>query len=399
MRVLICHNFYQQPGGEDQVFAAESDLLRRYGHEVQTHTVHNDEVEFQGRLKLAASTIWNRSAATDIAERVRKHRAHVVHFHNTFPLLSPSVYSAARGAGAAVVQTLHNYRLICPSANLFREGKPCEKCLGRFPLPGVAHACYRGSRAATAVTAAMLGIHRALGTYAHQVDAYIAVTQFARDKFLEAGFDGAKFHIKPNFLDPDPGEGSGDGQYALFVGRLSEEKGIRTMLEAWKTAGNTIPLKICGDGPLADLVRQAVARESSIQWLGRRSPAEVIEMMGRATMLVFPSLWYEGFPRTIVESLARGTPVIASNLGSMKEIIQPGRTGVLFEAGDSAQMAKTVLDLCNDPSSLTAMRRFAREEFLEKYDGDGNYRMILDIYQKAIERREAIKESETVAVT
>jgi glycosyltransferase involved in cell wall biosynthesis len=399
MRILICHNFYQQPGGEDQVFAAESDLLRRYGHEVQTHSVHNDAVELEGRLKLAASTIWNRSAATDIADLVRKHRAQVVHFHNTFPLLSPSVYSAARGAGAAVVQTLHNYRLICPSATLFREGKPCEKCVGRLPLPGVVHACYRGSRPATAVAAAMLGIHRALGTYADQIDAYIALTQFARDKFVEAGFDGGKIHIKPNFLDPDPGEGAGDGQFALFVGRLSEEKGIRPMLEAWKAVGTTIPLKICGDGPLADSVQQAATNDLSIQWLGHLPSSEVIELMGRATMLIFPSLWYEGFPRTIVESLSRGTPVIASDLGSMKELIQPGRTGVLFESGDSTQIAKTVLDLCKDSTTLAAMRRFAREEFLKKYDVARNHRMMLDIYRQAIERREQIEESETVAAT
>ncbi len=171
------------------------------------------------------------------------------------------------------------------------------------------------------------------------------------------------------------------------------------MLEAWKTTGKTIPLKICGDGPLADCVQQAAANESSIQWLGRRPSAEVIELMGRAAMLVFPSLWYEGFPRTIVESLARGTPVIASNLGSMKELIRPGRTGALFEAGDSAQMANTVVGLCNDSSALAAMRRFARQEFLEKYDVARNHRVMLDIYQKAIERREEIEESETVAAT
>jgi glycosyltransferase involved in cell wall biosynthesis len=263
----------------------------------------------------------------------------------------------------------------------------------------VAHGCYRGSRAATAVAAAMLGVHRALGTYSDQVDAYIALTQFARDKFLEAGFDGDKIHIKPNFLDPDPGEGRGDGRFALFVGRLSEEKGIRPMLEAWKTAGAAIPLKICGDGPLADLVQQAAAGNSSIEWLGRRPLTDVIDLMGRAAMLVFPSLWYEGFPRTIVESLARGTPVIASNLGSMKELIQPNRTGAFFDAGDSAQMAKTVLDLCSDPPALTAMRPFAREEFLKKYGSARNHRIMLDIYHQAIARREQIEQPQTVAAT
>jgi glycosyltransferase involved in cell wall biosynthesis len=397
MRILICHNFYQQGGGEDQVFASEAELLRNAGHDVQTYTVHNDSVELQGRLKLAVSTLWNRSAAHEIADRVRKHRAQVVHFHNTFPLLSPSVYSAARGAGAAVVQTLHNYRLICPAATLFREGKPCEKCLGKFPLPGIVHSCYRGSRAASAVTATMLGINRANGAYADQVDAYIALTQFARNKFLEAGFNPGKIRVKPNFLESDPGAGTGEGKFALFAGRLSEEKGIRTLVEAWKIAGKTIPLKICGDGPDANIVRNATLKNDSIQWLGRVRPEKAIGLMGRAAMLVFPSLWYEGFPRTIVESLARGTPVIASDLGSMKELIEPGRTGALFAAGDSARMANTVVGLCEDSSALAAMRRQARETYLEKYNAGENHRILLGIYHHAIECREEIEKSETVA--
>ena len=399
MRILICHNFYQQAGGEDQVFAAESDLLRGHGHDVETFTVRNDSIELQGRLKTAAATLWNRGPARDIAELVRKHRTQVVHFHNTFPVISPAAYSAARGAGAAVVQTLHNYRLICPSATLFRDGQPCEKCVGHLPLPAVAHACYRGSRAVTAVTAAMLGVHRALGTYADQIDAYIALTQFARDKFLSAGFEAEKIHVKPNFLDPDPGPGPGDGKFALFVGRLSEEKGIRPMLAAWQTAGSAIPLKICGDGPLAEEVKQAAETNPTLQWLGRRPLTEIIELMGRASMLIFPSLWYEGFPRTIVESFARGTPVIASRLGSMKELIQPNRTGQFFEPGDSQCLAQVVTTLAANPAALAAMRQSAREDFQKKYDGPRNYRLMLDIYRQAIDRRAQIEEPQTVPAT
>jgi glycosyltransferase involved in cell wall biosynthesis len=399
MRVLICHNFYQQGGGEDQVFAAEADLLRQFGHDVETYAVHNDEIQSAGKLKLAAATVWNRGAAAEIGRRTRAHRAQVVHFHNTFPLLSPAVYSAARQAGAAVIQTLHNYRLICPAATLFRDGRPCEKCIGRLPLPGVVHGCYRGSRPVTAVATAMLGVHRAIGTYAEQVDAYIALTRFAREKFLAAGFDAEQIHVKPNFLDPDPGQGAGDGGFALFVGRLSEEKGIKPLLETWKRIGNALPLKICGDGPLAELVRQAAAAEASIQWLGRQPLTEVIDLMGRATMLVFPSLWYEGFPRTIVESMARGTPVIASKLGSMKELIQPGRTGALFNPGDTADMARTVLDVLGDQPALAAMRRLAREEFLGQYDAGRNHRLMLDIYHRAIVRRERAEEPELAPAT
>ncbi|MGD0139497.1 MAG: glycosyltransferase [Tepidisphaeraceae bacterium] len=401
MRVLICHNFYQQPGGEDQVFAAETELLRRFGHDVETHAVHNDQVESRGRLKLAAATVWNGAAAGEIARRASRHRAQIVHFHNTFPLLSPAVYSAARKTGAAVVQTLHNYRLICPAATLFRDGKPCEKCLGRLPLPGVAHGCYRGSRSVTAVAAAMLTVHRALGTWADQVDAYIALTKFARGKFLAAGFDGRHVHVKPNFLDPDPGEGPGDGGFALFVGRLTEEKGIRPMLQAWKKIGSAMPLKICGDGPLAAevAVEGKPSTDSPVEWLGRRPLAEVIDLMGRASLLVFPSLWYEGFPRTIVESFARGTPVVASDLGSMGELVHTGRTGALFDPGDPDSLARTVLWLRENPIALRQMRREARREFLSKYDSARNHRMMQEIYHQAAARRAGADEPELVAAT
>jgi glycosyltransferase involved in cell wall biosynthesis len=245
----------------------------------------------------------------------------------------------------------------------------------------------------------MLGVHRSIGTYANQVDAYVALTEFARTKFLTAGFNWEQIHVKPNFLDPDPGAGLGDGGFALFVGRLSEEKGIRPLLEAWKRVGKALPLKICGDGPLGAEVLEATASGHSIEWLGRRPLEEVIDLMGRASVLVFPSLWYEGFPRTIVESLARGTPVVASNLGSMKELIQPGRTGARFKAGDAEDMAKTVLDLCGDGPKLRDMRLSAREEFLNKYDAGRNHRMMLDIYQHAIARRHELEASEVVAAT
>lgn len=399
MRVLICHNFYQQGGGEDQVFAAETALLRKFGHEVETHSVCNDGIELQGKLKLAMNTVWNRSAAREIADKVSAHAAQVVHFHNTFPLMSPAVYSAARNAGAAVVQTLHNYRLICPAATLFREGKPCEKCVGHLPIAGVAHGCYRGSRIVTGVSAAMLGAHRALGTYVNEVDAYIALTRFARDKFVEAGFDGSKIHVKPNFVDPDPGAGAGDGAYAIFVGRLTEEKGIVPMLEAWKRVGRKIPLKICGDGPMAHRVKEAAAGDCGIEWLGRRPVEEVIELMGRAKVMIFPSLWYEGFPRTIVESLSRGTPVIASDLGSMKELIQSGKTGALFKPGNAQELAATVMELCGDENRLAEMRGLAREEYQKKYEAGKNHTIMLEVYRQAIERREEMEESEIVAAT
>lgn len=383
MRVLICHNYYQHSGGEDQVFAAEVDLLRNRGHAVETFIAHNDEVAELNKLQLAGATLWNRKSASELQSRVRRVRAQVVHFHNTFPLLSPAVYWAARAQGAAVVQTLHNYRLLCPAATFFRNGKPCEQCLGHPPLAGVIHGCYRG-RAASAVTAAMLSVHRMLGTWGRAIDAYIAMTRFAREKFLSAGFPAARIHVKPNFLDPDPGPGPGDGGFALFVGRLTQEKGIAPLLAAWRIIGDSLPLKICGAGPLAPAVLDAAQSNKSIQWLGQRPLSEVIELMGKATLLVFPSLWYEGFPRTIVESLARGTPVVSSDLGSMKELIVPEVTGTLFTPGDAAMMARQVLRLAGDGPGLVAMRAAARRQFLESYTAERNYLAILEIYRQAM---------------
>jgi glycosyltransferase involved in cell wall biosynthesis len=383
MRVLICHNYYQQAGGEDQVFAAEVELLRRRGHAVETFVAHNHDVAQLNTVQLAAATLWNRKIAAELQSRVRRQRAQIVHFHNTFPLLSPAVYWAARAQGAAVVQTLHNYRLLCPAATFFRNGKPCEQCLGHLPLPGVVHGCYRG-RAASAVTAAMLTLHRWLGTYGQAIDAFIAMTNFSREKFLSGGFPATRVHVKPNFLDPDPGPGTGDGGFALFVGRLTQEKGIAPLVAAWRIIGDALPLKICGNGPMSAAVADAAGSNKSIQWLGQRPLAEVIDLMGKATLLVFPSLWYEGFPRTIVESLARGTPVVASELGSMKELLVAGVAGALFAPGDPEMMARQILRLAGDGPRLVEMRAAARRQFLECYTAERNYLTMLQIYHQAL---------------
>ncbi len=234
MKVVVAHNFYQQAGGEDQVYHAEVALLRECGHDVVPFEVHNDAVAGMGKLGLAKATVWNGEIAGRLGEVVRRERADVVHFHNTFPLISPAGYYAARRAGAAVVQTLHNFRLMCPVALFYRDGRPCEDCLGKpVAWPGVVHACYRGSRATTAVTAAAVAAHRAAGTFQNAVDAYVCLTGFARDQFVAGGLPPAKLHVKPNFVHPDPGvRGGGDGS-AVFVGRLSEEKGVLPLLAAW----------------------------------------------------------------------------------------------------------------------------------------------------------------------
>lgn len=385
MRVLITHTHYQQPGGEDSVFTAEAALLRKRGHKLIPFTLHNRELEAMSPWRQAMVTVWNGDVYHRLRGLIREKRPEVLHIHNTFPLASPAVIHVAKAEGVPVVVTLHNYRLRCVNALFYREAQVCEDCLSHLPWRGVVHACYRDSRAATAVVAGMLTVHRVLGTWG-LVDRYIALTEFAREKFLEAGFPPDKVVVKPNFVDPDPGMGEGRGGYALFVGRLSPEKGIQTLLKAWNRLGSKVPLKVVGDGPLATVVRRGVESLPGVEWLGRRSPEEVYALMGDAAFLVFPSKCYEGFPRVLAEALAKGLPVLATALGSQGSIIADGRTGLLFRPGSPMELATRVEWLLAHPEELARMRREARAEYEAKYTAESNYEMLMQIYRLARER-------------
>jgi glycosyltransferase involved in cell wall biosynthesis len=236
----------------------------------------------------------------------------------------------------------------------------------------------------------MLAFHKLRGTYTHQVDRYIALTEFARQKLIQGGVPAEKIRNKPNFVDPDPGVGDGSGDFALFVGRLTEEKGILTLLSAWRElfTRRGLMLRIAGDGPLRQAVVDASAGCPGILYLGRKSPAEVYELMGQARALLLPSQWYEGFPRTIVEAYAKGTPVVASRLGSMTELIRDGETGVLFEAGNPQDLARSAESLLSDEVAAVEtrerMRRAARLEFETRYTAAANYPMLVGIYHEAL---------------
>ncbi|HEX4125756.1 MAG TPA: glycosyltransferase family 4 protein [Tepidisphaeraceae bacterium] len=385
MKVLVAHNFYQQPGGEDQVFDAEVALLRRFGHDARRFVMHNDAVDGMGRIALVRATIWNRRTYRDLREQVRTERPDVVHFHNTFPLISPAAYSAARAGGAAVVQTLHNFRLLCPGALLYRDGKVCEECIGRtVPWPGVAHKCYRHSAPASATVAVSLTVHRAVGTFDNAVDLYIAPTESARRKFVQGGLPENKIFVKPNFVDPDPGPGEGNGGYAVFVARLSHEKGLHTLLSAWEKLGARVPLKIIGDGPLAGEVAAAAERFEHIEWRGHQPLADVYDIIGRAKFCIFPSECYETFGRVVVEAFSKGTPVIASRLGAMADLVDHGRTGLLFNPGNAEDLAAQVRRLLNNPAVLDSMRREARAEYVSKYTGEANHRQLMKLYDLAL---------------
>lgn len=390
MRVLVAHNFYQQPGGEDAVFRAEVELLRGRGHAVIEYTTHNDQIQGITRLRAGVDTVWSRSSAQTFSTLLAEHQPDVVHFHNFFPLISPAAHVACKKHGVPAVQTLHNYRLLCPNALCYREEKVCEDCLGRkIAWPGVVHACYRGSRVASATVAAMSSIHRVLGTWETSVDSYIALTEFARRKFVQGGLPEDKIAVKPHFVDPDPGPGRHEGDFALFVGRLSTEKGVEMLLETWQGFDGQAPLKIVGDGPLADRVLDASQRMRGVEWLGHKSAADVLDLMGQAKVVIVPSTWYETFGRVVMEAFARGTPVISSSIGALAELVDDGQTGLLFEPGDTAGLAARMRRLWSQPDLLAGMRINARRVFEERYTAAANYESLMHIYQAAISRRVA----------
>jgi glycosyltransferase involved in cell wall biosynthesis len=385
MKVLLCHNYYQQPGGEDRSFFDEEWLLKSHGHDVVRYTVHNDVIDEMSSLRLAKTLIWNRDSYRELRELIRRERPAVMHCTNTFPLISPSVYYAAKREGVPVVQSLHNYRLLCPNALFLRNNKPCESCLGKsIPLPAIIHGCYRDSRVASAGVAAMVSFHRLMRTWTRGVDKYFVLTEFARDKFIQGGLAADKMVIKPNFVHPDTGPGDGSGDYVIFVGRLSSEKGIDTLLSAWQQLPGNTKLKIVGDGPMAGRVSQAMNDDPRIEWVGRRTKEEVDRLIHKASCLIIPSICYETFGRAIIEAYVHGVPVIASRHGAMAELVRHGETGLLFDAGNATKLRGAVERAFRDPDKLRQMRREARREFERLYTADANYELLIGTYKNVL---------------
>jgi glycosyltransferase involved in cell wall biosynthesis len=386
MNVLVVHNRYRETGGEDRVVELESALLARHGHTVVPYILDNATIDAMNPLALAGRTVWNHEAYRAVRRLIRRECVDVVHVHNTVPLASPAVYYAANAEGVPVIQTLHNYRLLCSNALLVRDGKPCRTCVGApVPAAAVAHACYRGSRAATSAVAGMLMLHRAAGTWQRQVDTYIATTGFARDLFVTGGLPADRLVVKPHFVDPDPGAGRGGGGYALYVGRLSREKGVETLLNAWARMGGRVPLRIVGDGPLASHVAEAAGEIPGVVWLGRRDRAAVQQLMADAAVLVLPSIAYETFGQVVIEAYAAGTPVIASSHGAVAELVDAGRTGVLVSPGDPDDLARRVCATYSD-GSLPSMRAAARARYERHFTAGTNYESLLAIYRPALAR-------------
>jgi len=389
MKVLVIHNSYQQPGGEDVVVSEESRLLESQGHTVVRYERSNHEIERMSntqRLLMVKDIVYSGESKREIGELLFREKPELVHVHNTFMMISPSVYEACREAKIPVLQTLHNFRLLCPGWNLCRGGKICEECIETGLWRGVWHGCYRKSHVMTAAVALMLQFHRMRGTWNDSVDGYVALSEFARQKFIDSGLPAEKIHVKPNFVGHDPGVKKQAGKYALFVGRLSPEKGIETLISAWGKMKISIPLVIVGDGPLRKSLESEVASQylSAVTFKGWLTREETLVSMKQAAFMVTPSVWYEGFPMSIAEAFACGTPVLCSRLGGMREIVEDKRTGLHFNSGDADDLARKVEWAWSQPDRMAEMGRAARKEYEVRYTAEKNYNTLMQIYEQTM---------------
>ena len=345
MRILTLHSRYLSGvvSGENAVVDDEARLLRDAGHDVAVVSPVTATGGAVDLLRAGASAVWSRSAARDVGRRLRSERTDIVHVHNLFPNLSPTVLRSARAADVPVVMTLHNYRLLCLPADLLRDGRICESCLGHLPWRGVAYRCYRDSALGSGALATSLGLHRAAGTF-DAVTRYLAVSEFVKAKHVEAGIPADRIIVKPNFTWPAVRR-RGAGEYFLYVGRIAPEKGVRTLLRAWE-AGAPAPLKIVGGGPEGDELRRVPS--PGVEFVGEVARDEVAALLAGARALLVPSRWYEGAPRGILEAYAAGVPVLASRIGGLREIVLDGISGLQLPVDDAAAWADAARTLVDD---------------------------------------------------
>ena len=393
MKILQLHNRYQIVGGEEGVVQAEKSLLESHGHQVDLLEVTNDDlVGVKAKLDAAIGAIYSQVSKRQVLAKLRSFKPDLVHVHNFFPLLSPSVYDACREAGIPVVQTLHNYRLICPKAMLFRDGQVCEACVGKsVAIAGIQSGCYRNSRSQTAVVAAMLAYHQWRRTWQTRVTIYIALTEFQKQKLIQGGIPEHKIQVKCNFVQMPDLVPVAREDTILFVGRLAEEKGVIDLIAAYEQAqqsGQMLPgLKIVGDGPLkAELMARVVGSglDDRIMFLGHQDKSKVLELMQRSKLLVFPSIWYEGFPLTLAEAFACGLPAVVPNLGSMAEIVTPEVTGFHFVSRNVNDLARVIQAAIEDKVLLKHCSTQTRIIYEQNYTAEINYDRLLQIYHQAL---------------
>lgn len=383
MRILSIHNEYLIKGGEDESRRAEVSVLEQYGHAVSSYVENNVKVASLPKAAVALRTLWSRESYRHVKRLLRDEKHDVIHVQNFFPLVSPSVYYAAQERGVPVVQAVRNYRFLCPNALFYRDGQICELCLKKsMKTSAVQHNCYRDNKAASATAASMLWLHHHLPTW-RQIDRFISVSEFVKQKMVEGGFPAEKISVKPNFVYPDPGLSPVKEDYLVYVGRLQAEKGIQTLLAAMPKLPATIRVKIVGEGPMAPDVL-ACAQKYNLDYVGKLSLADTYDVIGKARGLIIPSVWHEPFGRVVVEAYAKGTAVIGSRMGGIPELIDDGRTGYTFKAGSVDDLVEKISLLMNDSQRAAEMGLQGRAEYLRKYTPASNYAMLMGLYDQVV---------------
>jgi len=369
VKVLMVHNYLRPPSGENTVFEQERQLLESKGHKVVAYTRQNSEIEtmrFSERTMLPLRVFWSVTDHEEISRIARREKPDVAHFHNIFPLVSPAAYRACKSAGIPVVQTLHHFRIVCPGALLFREGRVCEDCSGMHFLPGIRHGCYRNSSVQTAGMAAVVLFHRIIRTWQDCVDLYIALSDFALETYRRLGFPSRNFYVKTNFLQNPVEPSAEDEGYGIYIGRIGEEKGIPALIDALKESPE-IPFKMIGDGPLTDYLvgRLKEHRLDNIEYLGVRSHSECMRYLVKSRFMVLPSQWYEGVPMVLLEAMSAGKPAIVSNIGVLPEMIKDGRNGLVFAPGVTEELSERMKRHYSDPDGAREMGKNGRALFEE----------------------------------
>lgn len=388
MRIAIFHNRYAQRGGEDSVVETEAELLRKAGCEVRMFTVDSAPLlaSRSAQLRAALEVRWNPSMVERVTRFLAAHPADVAHVHNFFPLLSPSVHATLRSLGVPVVQTLHNYRLVCANGVFLRDEKPCEECAVRGPWRAVRYGCWRGSRMATAVWAEATAAQRRWGSWLASVDRFVVPSEFARRKLAAAGLPPERIVVKPNPV-PDPGEPAPPGRGAVYVGRLSPEKGLALLLDAWRTLPGAPSLTIAGGGPDESRLRERARGIPGVSFLGEVARDRVPQLFAGAAFAVAPSIWFEVFGVTVAEAMAAGRAVVASDAGAMAELVEHGANGLLFRSGDATSLASACRRLLEDAALAAALGREARARYEEELAPGHATERLLALYSEVVGAR------------
>lgn len=379
MRILVAHNAYLYRGGEDTVVESEIALLRRHGHEVMLYRRDNTELDALPRWQAAMDSVWSKRTVMEVGRLLGSFRPHLIHAHNTFPLISPSLYGVADELGIPVVQTLHNFRLLCPQAMLMRNGRYCDDCVGRWPWRAVLHRCYRGSLAQSAVSAGMVSGHRMLGTWRNRVRRYIVLNQMCREIFIRGGLPPEKLSIKPNFVEATGAPGEHNRRGGLFIGRLAAEKGLLTLAQAIRQKPVT-RIAVCGSGPLQAFVEQS----EWLDYIGFEQGETLRTRIANAEFLVMPSTGNESFGLAAIEAFACGTPVIASRHGGLREIIEHGHNGLLVTPGNADELADAIAYAVSNPIQMRRMGLEAYQTYLARYTPERNYTTLMAIYHQTL---------------